>query len=141
MYAGGKGPDETRQRIPRERWGELAESIGAYLLYARQHYGWEPALLSFNEPDEGVKVEYSPQELRDLIKLVGAHLEKVGLRTKFAVPETALRRGYEFVQPILDDPQARRYVGEHCRFTHGRCRRRSTAPGPIWLDGPACRCT
>jgi hypothetical protein len=108
----GKGPDVQGRIVPRERWSKMTEVIGSYLLYAKQKYGAEPRLFSFNEADLGVYVKFSPEEGRDLIKLLGAHFAKLGLRTKMLLGDTASPGGLaEYVRAALADEEAMKYVG------------------------------
>jgi hypothetical protein len=108
----GKGPEATGRKIAPDQWDELLESIGSYLVYAKKHYGVEPNLFSFNEPDYGVRVKLSPAEHRDAIKRIGAHFEKLGLKTRMLLADVAQPRGsHTYAQPTVEDPQAMRYVG------------------------------
>ena len=52
-----------------------------YLLYARQHYGIEFSMFSFNESDLGIDVLHTPQEHADFIKEFGAYLAGLNLPT------------------------------------------------------------
>ncbi len=108
----GRGPWKHGRRIRRERWPEMLESIGSYLVYARDQYGYEPELFSFNEPDLGVMVRFTPAEHRDVIKALGAHLEGLGLKTKMLLGDVHKARGtISYVEPAAADPEAMRYVG------------------------------
>ncbi len=99
-------------RVPRERWDELIESITAYLLYAKQRYGVEPDLFSFNEPNIGVYVLFTPEEHRDFIKRLGARFEELGLKTRMLLADATGPRGtHTYALPTAEDPEALRYVG------------------------------
>lgn len=75
--------------LPYHMHAEFAESVAAYLLWARTHRGLViPEIILANEPD-GTYVEYSPEELRDLIKTVGAKFKREGIVTKIAAPDLA----------------------------------------------------
>lgn len=107
-----KGPTVQGRIVPRERWARLVEVIGSYLLYAKEKYGAEPQLFSFNEADLGVYVKFSPEESRDLIKLLGAHFARLGLRTKMLLGDTASPGGLaDYVRATLADQEAMKYVG------------------------------
>ena len=100
------------RRIAPERWNEFLRHLGEYLLYVKQHYGAEPDLFSFNEPDLGVDIIFSPEEHRDAIKQIGAHLESLGLKTKQLLGDTANPRDrHLYVLPTAADPEAMRHVG------------------------------
>ncbi|RMD92868.1 MAG: hypothetical protein D6813_05100, partial [Calditrichaeota bacterium] len=59
---------KDHRRLLPEMYPEFAESVAAYLLWARDHRGLHiPYIIIANEPD-GTQLEYTPQELRDLIK-------------------------------------------------------------------------
>ena len=113
LYAdgGAKNTDGHRRIVPRDRWPDLARLVGSYLLYAKKQYGIEPAVFSFNEADIGVMLLLTGEEHRDLIKLLGAHFEKLGLKTKLLLGDTASAGGLKFTQPAASDPEALRYVG------------------------------
>ncbi len=108
----GRGSGTERRRLAQGRWPELLESVSSYLLYAKRKYGVEPDLFSFNEPDWGVDVRFSPEEHRDAIKSFGAHFQKLGLKTKWMLADVASpRETYLFGLPAANDPEALRYVG------------------------------
>jgi len=113
LYADpGKGRGVHGRRVPPEKWPELLECLGSYLLYAREQYGVEPDLFSFNEPQYGVRVKLTPEEHRDAIKSIGAHFDKLGLRTKMLLADVANPRGtIAYAMPSVQDPEAMRYVG------------------------------
>jgi hypothetical protein len=73
------GENAAHRIIAPERWDAMLRCLGSYLLYAKEKYGVEPDLFSFNEPDWGVNVYFSPETHRDAIKSIGAHFEKLGL--------------------------------------------------------------
>ncbi len=108
------GPDpqrRSRRQIAPDKWDELLESIGSYLLYAKQQYGAEPDMFSFNEANIGVDVLLTPEEHRDAIKRLGAHFEKLGLKTRLLLGDATGPRGTH-VWPLAaaSDPDAMRYV-------------------------------
>jgi hypothetical protein len=115
-----RDPYSGKRTIPRDKWPEMMESIGAYLLYAKRKYGAEAELFSFNESDSGVYVKMTPEEHRDLIKQFGAHLAKLGLKTRMLLGDGA-KRGYTaFVEPAAKDPDAMKHVGALAFHTWGR---------------------
>jgi O-glycosyl hydrolase len=114
LYADpGKGPSAGHRTVPPEKWPELLECIGSYLLYARRKYGVEPNYFSFNEPNYGVEVYLSPEDHRDAIKRIGAYLQKLGLKTKMALGDVTGPPGptFDYVLPAANDPDAMKYVG------------------------------
>jgi hypothetical protein len=108
----GKGPRATRRRVAPDKWPELLECIGSYLVHAKTRYGVEPDLFSFNEPNIGIRVLFSAEEHRDAIKRIGAHLEGLGLKTKMLLADATGPRGtHVYAEPAARDPAAMRYVG------------------------------
>jgi O-glycosyl hydrolase len=99
--------------LPYSKHAEFAESVAAYLLWARDRRGLDiPQIILANEPD-GTRVEYSPEELRDLIKTVGAKFKKEGIKTKIVTPDLA--SPYfdpdKWVTTLLADSAAASYLG------------------------------
>jgi len=108
----GKGPAAFGRRFALDKWPEVLECIGSYLLYAKKQYGVEPDLFSFNEPDGGVRVKFSAEEHRDAIKRLGAHFASLGLKTKMLLGDTCHARGsHTYALPAANDPEAMRYAG------------------------------
>lgn len=83
-------PDKKDHRhLPYRMHAEFAESVAAYLLWARDRRGIHvPEIILANEPD-GTYLEYSPEALRDLIKIVGAKFKREGITTKIVAPDLA----------------------------------------------------
>jgi hypothetical protein len=107
-----KGPSDQQRRIDPALWDELLESIGSYLVYARDTYGAEPAYFSFNEPEIGVRILFSADEHRDAIRRIGAHFESLGLKTKLLLGDVSNpRTTISYTQPAANDAEAMRYVG------------------------------
>lgn len=106
------GAGTFARKIAGERWPELLELIGNYLLHLKNHYGAEPALFSFNEPDLGVNIGLTPTEHRDAVKRLGAHFASLGLKTRFLLGDTANPRDtHRYVLPTAADAEAMRHVG------------------------------
>ena len=100
------------RRIAPDRWPEFLDLLGSYLVYIKNHYGAEPDLFSFNEPDLGVSIGFTGETHRDAIKRIGAHLASLGLKTKLLLGDTANPRdSHLFALPAAADPEAMRYVG------------------------------
>lgn len=107
-----KGPNDQQRKIDPLLWDELLESLGSYLLYARDRYSVEPDLFSFNEPDLGVRILFSDQEHRDAIRRIGEHFASLGLKTKMLLGDVANPRGTDrYVLKAAEDPEALKYVG------------------------------
>jgi hypothetical protein len=109
--AGGGGGPGTRARINPEKWDKVAQSIGSYLQYMKQHYGAEPVLFSFNESDMGIDVLQSPQEHADAIKRLGAYFASRGLKTRMLLGDTGNPTGDKFIDVAVADPEAAKWIG------------------------------
>lgn len=100
------------RRIAPDRWPEFLDLLGSYLVYLKTHYGAEPDLFSFNEPDLGVSIGFTPEQHRDAIVRIGAYLKSLGLKTRMLLGDTANPRGtHHYVLATAADPEAMRYVG------------------------------
>ena len=105
-------PGTFGRRIDPERWPEFLDLLGGYLVYLKKNYGSEPDLFSFNEPDLGVDIGFTPEGHRDAIRRIGARLASLGLRTRMLLGDTANPRDtHKFVLAAAADPEAMRYVG------------------------------
>lgn len=135
-----KPPGTHGRRIAADRWDEMLDLIGSYLLHLKNEYGAEAAMFSFNEPDLGVDVRFSAAEHRDAIKSIGAHLASLGLNTKMLLGDTANPRGqHEYVLPTAHDPEAMQYVaGVSFHSWHGATPAEYEAWADVaaWLDLP-----
>jgi hypothetical protein len=67
-----KGRSGHFRIINPEKWDELLDLMGSYLLYAKREYGAEPDLFSFNEANRGVYVGLTPETHTQAIKRIGA---------------------------------------------------------------------
>jgi O-glycosyl hydrolase len=124
--------DDHGRRLAPDKWAELLESIGSYLLHAKRAYGVEPDLFSFNEADLGVYVQFSAEEQRDMIKRVGTILQKLGLKTKLLVADSHSPRDTSlYALPTADDPQALSFAGGLSFHSWGGA---SAAQYKAWAD-------
>ena len=99
------------RKLSPDKLQELTQNIGDYLVYLKDNYGAEPELFSFNEPDLGVSVGFTAEGHRDIIKMIGAHLESRGLKTRMLLGDTANpRNSHEYVLPTAMDAEAMKYV-------------------------------
>jgi O-glycosyl hydrolase len=99
------------QRLDPAKYGDIAKSIGSYLVYLRDHYGAEPILFSFNESNVGINVRQSPQDHDDAIKILGAEFKSLGLKTKMLLGDTGDAPPVNFIQTALNDPAAVPFIG------------------------------
>jgi hypothetical protein len=98
--------------IDGEKWDELLDLIGSYLLYAKREYGAEPDLFSFNESNIGIYVGLTPETHTKVIKRIGTYFQKQGLKTKMLLGDaTGPRDTHKFVLEAAADPDAMQFVG------------------------------
>jgi hypothetical protein len=98
--------------IDPEKWDELLDLMGSYLLYAKREYGVEPDLFSFNEANRGVYVGLTPETHTQAIKRIGAYFRKIGLKTKMLLGDTTgMRDTHLFALDAAADAEAMQYVG------------------------------
>jgi O-glycosyl hydrolase len=99
MYAGPRKPLWTlKRRLKPDMWDEVAESLGAFLLYAKHKYDVEPELISFNEPDLGVYTYLDLAEHREALMRLGSHLRDLKLSTKILIGDTGSARTIEYAE-------------------------------------------
>ena len=106
-------PKSAHNRLIKpERWDELLDLIGSYLLYAKREYSVEPHLFSFNEANIGIYVALTPETHMEAIKRIGAHFRKLGLKTKMLLGDaTGPKDTHKFALEAAADPEALQYVG------------------------------
>lgn len=104
-------PDGLRGNpLNTEKMNSIYESITAYLIYLKEHYGVEVAAFSFNESDLGINIRQTPAEHVKLIKELGAYLASKGLRTKLLLGDTADVNGWPFIQAALEDASTHPFI-------------------------------
>ena len=106
----GQGWRANKRKLPGDKWPEVLECIGSYLLYLKRAYHSEPEMFSFNESDIGVYVLMTPEEHRDWIKACGAYLARLGLKTKMLLGDATKKSNTAFVEPAAADPEAMKHV-------------------------------
>ena len=107
-----KGRSGHFRIINPEKWDELLDLMGSYLLYAKREYGAEPDLFSFNEANRGVYVGLTPETHTQAIKRIGAYFRKIGLKTKMLLGDTTgMRDTHLFTLDAAADPDAMQYIG------------------------------
>lgn len=90
---------------------QIYKSIADYIQYAKDHYGFEFAMFSFNESDLGINVRQTPVEHASLIKGLGAYLESRGIKTTLLLGDTADANGWPFVETAMNDKSTHKYIG------------------------------
>jgi hypothetical protein len=105
-------PDGLRGNpLDPEKMEKIYRSIGDYLQYVKETYGFEFAMFSFNESDLGINVRQTPEEHAALIKGLGAYLASRGLKTKLLLGDTADAHGWPFIRAAMEDQETHRYIG------------------------------
>ena len=99
----GNALDQTKME-------QIYKSIGDYIQYAKDHYGFEFVMFSFNESDLGINVRQTDAEHASFIKGLGAHLKARGLGTGMLLGDTADANGWPFVMPAINDPATHQYI-------------------------------
>lgn len=95
----------------RDKAEQLYASIASYLLYLKEHFGTDVDMVSLNEPDIGVNVHLPPADHAAMIRELGAHLAKNGLRTRLLLGDTSDAAAWRYIEPALGDPATRPFVG------------------------------
>ena len=112
--------DWENKRLRPGMENEAAEHIAAFLLYAKQHYGLDedaiPTISVANEPAPGAYWKWgwriSGDALHDMIRATGEMFEHHNIQTKIVAPTTPHpSEMVSMLQPTLDDPVARSYLG------------------------------
>ncbi|MBE2215056.1 MAG: hypothetical protein IAE82_14375, partial [Opitutaceae bacterium] len=99
------------RQVAADRWDELLELIGSYLTHLKTHHQAEPDMFSFNEPDLGVNVGFSPEAHREMVKRIGGFLQARGFKTKMLLGDTANPRDtHRYVLATAADAEAMRHV-------------------------------
>lgn len=96
-------------------YDEFAEWLTAYVIGYKTYHNISIGWISIqNEPDYVATWEtctYTPEQLRDVIKVVGAKFSKEGISTKIVIPETSgSSEAPGFISTIMSDPEAAKYV-------------------------------
>ena len=90
---------------------KIYASLASYLVFLKNDYGVEADYFSFNESDLGIDVVFSPEEHRDFIKSFGQYLADRGLKTLLLLGDNSDATTFSFIEPALNDPLARPYIG------------------------------
>ncbi len=98
-------------RLDPQKKEQIYKSMADYLLFAKQYYGVEFSLFSFNESDLGIDVFHTPQGHADFIKEFGAYMAKRNLSTRMLLGDNSDATTFDFILPALKDPAAHKYIG------------------------------
>ena len=106
-------PQAYKQRIiDRALYPEVIESIGAWLVHAKESYGVDVDYCSFNEANLGFYQLLSSDDYIQLIRLGGQRFADLGLKTKWLLGDCyAIGGCLDFVEPIWEAEDIRPYLG------------------------------
>lgn len=96
--------------LNKKKMKEIYKSIADYIQYAKDNYGFEYALFSFNESDLGINVRFTPEEHAEFIKGFGAYLESRDLNTRLLLGDTADANGWPFAEAAINDESTHKYI-------------------------------
>jgi len=106
-----KPPGTFNRQVAPDRWDDLLDLIGSYIAHLKEHYQAEPDMFSFNEPDLGVNVGFTGEAHRDMVRRIGADLQRRGFKTKMLLGDTANPRDtHRYVLATAADPEAMKHV-------------------------------
>jgi len=128
-----------------EMYEEYAEWISAYIIGYKKYHGIDIGWVSLqNEPEYTATWEtciYTPEQLRDLIKVVGRKFEREGITAKILIPETSgVQNAMRYIETIMSDPEAARYVDIFAVHLYD-ISFLSPDQGVAWLKGLSSYCT
>ncbi len=107
-------PDEDAPRgnpLDPAKQERIYASLAGYLIFLKEKYGVEAAMFSFNESDLGIDVRQTPREHAHLVRTLGAYLARHGLATRMLIGDTSDANPVDFIDPVLEDPEAARFAG------------------------------
>ena len=96
--------------LDKKKHKQIYKSIADYIQYAKDTYGFEFVMFSFNESDLGIYVRQTPEEHAEFIKGLGAYLESRGINTKLLLGDTADANGWPFVEEAIRDKSTHKYI-------------------------------
>jgi hypothetical protein len=97
--------------LDKKKMKQIYQSIADYIQFAKDKYGFEFAMFSFNESDLGIYVRFTGEEHAEFIKGLGAYLESRGINTQLLLGDTADANGWPFVEAAIGDKSTHRYIG------------------------------
>lgn len=105
------GMVEGKNSIPEAWWGDAIGVFTEFLKRAKA-YGAKIDYFSFNEPDYGVDIHFSPQRMAAFIKKAVPAFQKAGFPTKWIAGDTANGMNcVRWTEPQLADPECAKYLG------------------------------
>jgi hypothetical protein len=96
--------------LDKKKMKQIYKSIADYIQYAKDNYGFEFAMFSFNESDLGIYVRQTPEEHADFIKGLGSYLMSRGINTRMLLGDTADANGWPFVEAAINDQSTHKFI-------------------------------
>ncbi|KPK28486.1 MAG: hypothetical protein AMJ61_02220 [Desulfobacterales bacterium SG8_35_2] len=96
--------------LDKKKLKQSYKSIADYIQYAKDNYGFEFTMFSFNESDLGIYIRQTPEEHAEFIKGLGAYLESRGIKTRLLLGDTADANGWPFVEAAINDKSTHKYI-------------------------------
>jgi len=96
--------------LDKNKLQQIYKSIADYIQYAKDNYGFEFDMFSFNESDLGIYVRFTGKEHAEFIKGLGVYLETRGINTKLLLGDTADVNGWPFVEEAINDKSTHKYI-------------------------------
>ena len=108
-----ENPEASQQRkIKKSHYQEALESIGAFMVEARDNYGITVDYFSFNEATGGYQILFTPEEIIEFISIGGPYFRSLGLPTKFLTADSHKTGGTtEYARPLLQNDSITQYLG------------------------------
>ncbi|HLO99535.1 MAG TPA: hypothetical protein VK171_13150, partial [Fimbriimonas sp.] len=114
----GGNVEESGRDLDPALYPDCVNALIEYVRYAKKHHDVEPDYISFNEPDIGINVKFSPAQMISFVKQWGTAADRAGIKTKFLVADSANGNNlYELAHPMLEDASIAKYLGPiafHC---------------------------
>lgn len=98
-------------RLDPQKKEKIYKSMADYIQYAKQRYGIEFSMFSFNESDLGIDVLHTPQQHAEFIKEFGGYLAKRNLPTRMLLGDNSDATTFDFILPALRDEETHKYIG------------------------------
>jgi glucuronoarabinoxylan endo-1,4-beta-xylanase len=123
-------------------YDEFADWLAAYVTGYQKYHNITIGWISIqNEPDYTGTWEtctYTPQQMRDVIKVVGEKFSAENISTKIVIPETSgMSEAPGYISTIMSDPEAAKYVDVFANHLYDISDFFSPDAGISWLQAVA----
>jgi O-glycosyl hydrolase len=106
------GTLDGKKTIPEAKWDATIGALAEFLVQARDRHGAEIEYASFNEPDLGIDLHFSPARMAAFVKRAVPAFQKRGLKTRWLAGDTANGAAcVPYTRPQLEDAEARKFLG------------------------------